>query len=146
MVRFRGRFGILWVCNVQYVWVWLWAEVGKLQSVNMPANSPRTRLPMCDCVAGENVKIASDVLKALDADFGGAIADIVAEGGFEGKKGSQTKAVRVGSTPGAKAKVGWAGWPERKERVGMGWGLQRGVDMCTHSLSLLMFHWLFRTQ
>jgi len=54
---------------------------------------------------GENVKIASDVLKALDADFGGAIADIVAEGGFEGKKGSQTKAVRVGSTPGAKAKM-----------------------------------------
>lgn len=49
--------------------------------------------------------MSSDALKALDADFGGALSDLVAEGGFEGKRGSATKAVRVGSAPNAKAKV-----------------------------------------
>ncbi|KAG1659191.1 hypothetical protein FOA52_005669 [Chlamydomonas sp. UWO 241] len=54
---------------------------------------------------GDAMSISSDALKALDADFGGALADIVADGGFEGKKGSSSKAVRVGAAPSAKAKT-----------------------------------------
>jgi hypothetical protein len=40
------------------------------------------------CPPDEVVSLKSDSLKALDADFGKALAEIVAEGGFEGKKAS----------------------------------------------------------
>lgn len=52
---------------------------------------------------GDVVSIKSDALKALDLDFGSAFSEVIAEGGFEGKQGSTSKAVRVGSAS-AKAK------------------------------------------
>ena len=55
-------------------------------------------------VTGEAVSISSDALRGLDKDFGSALSAIVAEGGFEGKQGSQSKVVRVGSAPSAKAR------------------------------------------
>lgn len=53
---------------------------------------------------GEVTSLKSDALKALDVDLGGALADIVAAGGFDGKQGSQSRIVRLGAVPGAKAK------------------------------------------
>ena len=47
---------------------------------------------------------SSASLLSLDMSLGGALNDIIIEGGFEGKQGTQSKVVRVGAAPGSKAK------------------------------------------
>jgi len=52
----------------------------------------------------EVTSIKSEVLQALDKDMAGALAESVSAGGFEGKQGTQSKVVRVGTAPNTRAK------------------------------------------
>jgi leucyl aminopeptidase len=51
-----------------------------------------------------SIPASSTSLLTLDKSLGGALVDIISEGGFEGKQGTQSKVVRVGAAPGSKAK------------------------------------------
>lgn len=52
----------------------------------------------------EVTSLKSEALVALDGQLGGVLGEIVAAGGFDGKQGSQSRVLRLGPVPGAKAK------------------------------------------
>lgn len=82
-----------------------------------PVSSPRgCHVSRADEVAS----VASERLKALDAAYGGAISELLAAGGFEGKQGQASRSLRVAAKAKHIALLGLG--KEAKMAVAAEWG------------------------